>query len=212
MNDSIMSPRSLLRLLPQAGWCALTSPIKSSGAWIWLTKSSSSLSVGWGAVGDMYKEIAHTWVCPILSLTATQFNGVLRVTLLCGTLLAMRMAAPPRLFCSFTLCVCQVYPVIRFHWSESLKWVSWSAAMTGVVRTISPLNSGHFLISPHVFHCKMFIYVLYCGSCGLCISSSWIGKCFLDLGRWGFLAFGYGGLAAEEVGFQGLGVGVRSRG
>ena len=77
MNDSKMSPRTLLRLLPQAGCCALTSPIKSSGAWIWLTKSSSSLSVGSGAVGDIYKEIAHTWVCPILSLTATQFSGVL---------------------------------------------------------------------------------------------------------------------------------------
>ena len=55
-------------------------------------------------------DIAPTCVCPILSLTATQFSVVLRVTLLCGTLLSMRMAAPLRLFCSLTLCVCQVYP------------------------------------------------------------------------------------------------------
>ena len=162
----------------------------------------------------MYKEIAHTWVYPILSLAATQFSGVLRVTLLCGALLAMRMAAPPRLFLSFTLCVCQVYPGIRYHWSESLKWVSWIAAMTRVVRRISPLNSGHFVISPHVFHCKMFIYGLCVrdGSCRICIFSFWICRWILDLGMWGFSAFGSGGLGAVVAGFQVLGRGVKEFG
>ena len=102
---------------------------------------------------------------------------------------------------------CDSVPLVRV--SEVGFWI---AAMTGVVRTISPLKSGHFMISPHVFHCKMFIYVPCYGLCGLCISSSWFGKCFLDLDMWGFSVFGNGGLEAVVVGFQGLGGGVESRG